>query len=110
MGQLYDAVLLPDGYVPSLDVSTGVKGMSRIAAEFTNVLRPGAEIHARQVMPGNLILVNRDLAVTYKFPTGHERHPELRHDWVDRGDGVLYGTLKPDPPLPVVPGDPQTSE
>lgn len=33
---------------------------------------------------------------TLLFRKDHPRHPEERHEWIDRGDGVEYGYLKPD--------------
>lgn len=35
--------------------------------------------------------------VTLKFPTGHPMAGRPRYTWSDRGDGVLLGTLVPDP-------------
>lgn len=97
-----DAVLLPPGYVPALDVDDEtIKTMGRLAAEFVRVLRPApGDISARSVDPEGLVLINRDTTITYKFHSNHSRHPELRHEWFDRGDGVMYGLLKRDPPLP----------
>jgi hypothetical protein len=34
--------------------------------------------------------------LTVLFPTGHPRQGQDRYEWLDRGDGVLYGYLVPD--------------
>jgi hypothetical protein len=33
---------------------------------------------------------------TLHYPSRHARSGSPRYDWSDRGDGVLYGYLKPD--------------
>lgn len=50
---------------------------------------PVAVRHAAE----NTALITHEMVATRYFPRDHPRDGQERYTWVDRGDGVMYGTL-----------------
>jgi hypothetical protein len=90
-----DAVFLPPHYGKG---STLDSKLNAINAEFLPIL--GCKrLYVRQQGANAGSFVSGNPNDPLNFPTDHERMGEPRYEWTDRGDGVRYGTLVPDPPV-----------
>lgn len=96
-----DAVLLPLNYGKG---GTAEQRIRALAREFKPILGD-RKWDARDVVGGKMLapwVDPRDHTESFShhtllFPTGHSLAGQSRYEWTDRGDGVKYGTLVPDP-------------
>ncbi|WZO98177.1 hypothetical protein EP7_005233 [Isosphaeraceae bacterium EP7] len=84
------AVMVPVGY-PGQGSSR--ERLSRLDREFAPLLGVRA-MFIRQQGTGHFL--SPQGGDTLLHPTHSPLAGQPRYDWLDRGDGVLYGTIKPD--------------
>lgn len=96
---------MPDAYLIDHSYPAGKRDTDRLQA-LNREFAPGlgaAKVWVRRVYVGNKdLLTAKPEAPTYLFPRGHTLEGTDRYSWSDRGDGVLAGTLLPDPLAPDV--------
>jgi hypothetical protein len=67
--------------------------LARLQAEFSSVLK-APQVYVRH--QGTEHFISGGTGDTLNFQSREARSGVSRYDWSDRGDGVLYGYLKPD--------------
>jgi hypothetical protein len=85
-----DAVRSPLTYAP---LGTSFSRLTTLQAEFSQVLGVSHVFVRHQ---GAEHFITGHEADSLNFPSVSSRAGQARHDWYDRGDGVLYGYLKTD--------------
>lgn len=87
-----DAVMVPQNYPPGR-----VKKERALAIkdEFGPILG-SAIVHGRN-LPGNQTLVTASPEVSVNHYGDHPLSGQPRYEWMDRGDGIQYGLLIPEP-------------
>lgn len=84
-----DAIRSPLVFAGPGDSSTR---LLRLQAEFAEILQT-PRIYVRH--QGSEHFITGNPADTLNFPSDGNRCNEPRYEWRDRGDGILYGNLRP---------------
>ena len=85
-----DAALIPADYPPG--VPQGPLRQKALRDELRPLLGENAGVGWPLLNGSRMNFVKPDPRETFLFPVGHIRAGEPRYTWVDRGDGVQYGT------------------
>ena len=91
-------VIAPDAVRPPLTYAGDGGALAKLVKlndEFSNVLQVSQVFVRNQ---GTEYFISHGPDQTLYFPSDSPRSGESRYVWEDRGDGVFYGTLKPEEP------------